>query len=53
MVKNMGKIDRGIRIVLGGCFILGSFLLSQLVPPLRIFLLLWGMVFLVTSSVGY
>lgn len=53
MVTNMGKIDRGIRIVLGGCFIAGSLLLSQLVTPLRIFLLLWGAVFIVTSSVGY
>ncbi|MEK6777691.1 MAG: YgaP-like transmembrane domain [bacterium] len=53
MVKNMGKIDREIRTVLGGCFIAASFLLSQLVTPLRIFLLLWGAVFVITSSVGY
>ncbi|PIV83007.1 MAG: hypothetical protein COW52_10555 [Nitrospirae bacterium CG17_big_fil_post_rev_8_21_14_2_50_50_9] len=53
MVTNMGKLDRGIRTVLGVCLILGSFLLSQLLIPLRIFLVLWGAVFLITSSVGY
>jgi hypothetical protein len=49
----MGKLDRCIRIVLGILFIAGSFLLTQLAFPLRGFLVLWGAVFLITSSAGY
>jgi len=53
MTKNMGRLDRGIRMVLGTGFIVGGALLTELIPPLRVFLVLWGGVFWITSSVGY
>ena len=49
----MGKHDRVIRIVLGSASLIASYMLHQLVIPVRIFLVVWGAVFLVTSSVGY
>ncbi len=53
MLKNMGTLDRSIRIVLGSGFVVSSFLLSQLLTPLRVFAFIVGMIFVITSSTGY